>query len=129
MTDSNFQPIAEPEEDNLLLKLDKMLQRYQQDNLALVQKAPPPDTDADIAVKIIPEEQFSSSFLAETSDIPLLIEKVELTAHDWPAETKISELLCFAFDHAIRDAQIKLDPLARITLLQALAKRLPKNFQ
>ena len=131
MTDSDAEQIAESDEDSLLLKLDVILQRYQHENSSLVQKRQPPTAGDDTA----PEEAMTGQQLSrpsppspETDEIPLLIEKVDLTAHDWPAETGISELLCFAFDHAIRDAQIKLDPLARITLLQALAKRLPKNF-
>lgn len=129
MTDSNIQPVAEPKEDAVLLKLDKMLQRYQQENLALIQKTQPPGADDSVAEETASGQPFLYLSSPEISDIPLLTEKVELATYEWPAETRISELLCFAFDRAIRDAQIKLDPLARITLLQALAKRLPKNFQ
>ncbi len=129
MTDSNAKQIVKPEEDSLLLKLDMMLQRYQHENVSLVQKQRPSTESNQAAQDVMFSEQQSPLMSpSESEDIPLLIEKVELTANDWPAETGISDLLCFAFDHAIREAQIKLDPLARITLLQALAKRLPKNF-
>jgi len=129
MTDSDAEQIAESDEDSLLLKLDAVLQRYQHENSSLVQKRQPPGAASNAAQKEVISGQLSSPPLSlESDEIPLLIEKVELTTNDWPAASGISELLCFAFDHAIRDAQIKLDPLTRITLLQALAKRLPKNF-
>ncbi|HNO74041.1 hypothetical protein [Nitrosomonas mobilis] len=129
MTDSDAEQIADPDEDGLLVKLDEVLLRYQHENRSLVQKLQP-SSDGNHATQEEVVSKQQSPFLspAESDEIPLLIEKVELTTSNWPVETGISELLCFAFDHAIREAQIKLDPLARITLLQALAKRLPKNF-
>jgi len=129
MADSDAEQIVDPDEDSLLLKLDGILQRYQHENRSLVQKLQPPSDGNHATQKEVMSGQQSPLLSAPESDeIPLLIEKVELTTNNWPVETGISELLCFAFDHAIREAQIKLDPLARITLLQALAKRLPKNF-
>lgn len=130
MTDSDAKQIAESDEDSLLLKLDAILQRYQHENGSLAQKRQPPSAANNVAQKEeVTSEQLSSPSLSlESDEIPLLIEKVELTTNDWPATNEISELLCFAFDHALREARITLDPLARITLLQALAKRLPKNF-
>lgn len=131
MIDNEAKQIAEPDEDSLLRKLDGILQRYQHENSSLVQKRQPPSAGDDTAQEqAMTGQQLSRPPLPspENDEIPLLIEKVELATNDWPAASGISELLCFAFDHAVRDAQIKLDPLARITLLQALAKRLPKNF-
>ena len=129
MTDSDTEQIAEPDEDSLLLKLDGMLQRYQRENRSLVRQPQSPGNGNHAAQEeVIPGQQLSPLPSPESNEIPLLTEKVELTTNDQFAESGISELLCFAFDHAIREAQIKLDPLARITLLQALAKRLPKNF-
>ncbi|MDT8363637.1 MAG: hypothetical protein RQ714_03160 [Nitrosomonas sp.] len=129
MTDSESkQDVADSEDSALLLRLDVMLQRYQRENPSLIREPEPQGIDNMPAIGAMTEQQSALLPSPEASGIPLLTEKIELAEHDWPVQTDISELLCFAFDNAIREAQITLDPVARLTLLRALGKRLPKNF-
>ena len=74
------------------------------------------------------QPQNDESVSSEVDGIPVLTEQVTLVLDEWPSQSEISELLYFAFDAALRETSIHLDPAERLTLIQALGKRLPKNL-
>ncbi len=126
MTDESDQS-PEQEDEILLDKLDSMLRRHRREYSSLIHAA-----EQAVSVEALASEVDTSQVDTEpppdTGEIPVLNEKVTLSIDEWPAQTEISELLYFAFDAAVRETQISLTPAERLTLIQALAKRLPKNF-
>lgn len=123
-------------EDSILLnKVDSMLRRHRQEQSPLMQPVKkrvvtnPPDP---MEQPFISDEL--SGELAEVEPcvdgIPVLTDQVVLTIDidEWSSQTEISELLYFAFDAALREACISLNPAERLTLIQALRKRLPRNL-
>ncbi|WP_300087966.1 hypothetical protein [uncultured Nitrosomonas sp.] len=136
MTD-NQPDIAEELEDELLLgKVDSMLRRHRREQFSLMQSAEPvvseqrdlvgaPSAEAGL-VELSREEADDAT--TEVGGIPVLTEQVMLVMEAWPSQSEISELLYFAFDEALREASINLDPAKRLMLVQALGKRLPKNL-
>lgn len=135
MTD-NQPDIAEELEGELLLgKVDSMLRRHRREQFSLMQSAEPvvseqrdlvgaPSAEAGL-VELSREEADATT---EVGGIPVLTEQVMLVMEAWPSQSEISELLYFAFDEALREASINLDPAKRLMLVQALGKRLPKNL-
>ncbi|MGG7055019.1 hypothetical protein [Nitrosomonas sp. ANs5] len=132
MTDNQTDKSLEVEDEILLDKLDSMLRRHRRESSSLMRAVEPvasghADAAAFLSAPSAPSRAIDG-FASDTGKVPVLTDRVTLSINDWPAQSEISELLCFAFDAAIREAQIHLDPAERLTLLQALAKRLPKNF-
>jgi hypothetical protein len=132
MTDTQPDKSQELEDEILLDKLDSMLRKHRREYSSIMrateQVAP---SQSDVEDGIFPESCLDGREIVPSSgadEIPILTEKVTIAIDSWPAQTDISELLCFAFDAAVRETQISLNPAERLTLLQALAKRLPKNF-
>jgi len=133
----NQPDIAEELEDELLLgKVDSMLRRHRREQFSLMQSAEPvvseqrdpvgaPSAEAGL-VELSREEADDAT--TEVGGIPVLTEQVMLVMEAWPSQSEISELLYFAFDEALREASINLDPAKRLMLVQALGKRLPKNL-
>ncbi|MXS85022.1 hypothetical protein ABO04_03610 [Nitrosomonas sp. HPC101] len=120
----------------LLNKVDSMLRRHRQEQASLIQPV-------EQQVVTNPPGSMEQSFfrfgelsgeLTETQPgidgIPVLTDQVALTMsiNEWSSQTEISELLCFAFDAALREACINLNPAERLTLIHALGKRLPRNL-
>ncbi|SDY21352.1 hypothetical protein [Nitrosomonas halophila] len=132
MTDTQPDKSLEVEDEILLDKLDSMLRRHRRESSSLMRAVEPAASGHADAVAILSDpsdpSQAIDGFASDTGQVPVLTDRVTLSINAWPAQSEISELLCFAFDAAIREAQIHLDPAERLTLLQALAKRLPKNF-
>jgi hypothetical protein len=132
MTDTHPDKTQELEDEILLDKLDSMLRKHRREYSSIMratEQAAPSQPDAEDGV--FPESSLDEREVVSSSgvdEIPILTEKVTISIDNWPAQTDISELLCFAFDAAVRETQISLNPSERLTLLQALAKRLPKNF-
>lgn len=135
MTDNQPDIPAELEDELLLGKVDSMLRRHRREQSSLMQlaeqavpeqlhsgKAPPSETE----LAELPREEVDASI--EMDGIPVLTEQVTLVMEEWPSQPEISELLYFAFDAALRETSISLDPAKRLTLIQALGKRLPKNL-
>lgn len=132
MTDNQPDKSLEVEDEILLDKLDSMLRRHRRESSSLMRAVEPVASSHMDTVAVLSAPPASSQaidgFALDTGQAPVLTDRVALSIDDWPAQSEISELLCVAFDAAIREAQIHLDPAERLTLLQALAKRLPKNF-
>lgn len=128
--------ISEDLEDELLLdKVDSMLHRHRREQSSLIQLAEKPDTkQASFEESLVfgaepaEESQPDAAATPATDEIPVLTDQVILTMGEWPEQTEISELLYFAFDAALRETSISLNPAERLTLIQALGKRLPKNL-
>ncbi len=135
MTDGRPDESADQEDEVLLIKLDSMLRRHRREHSSFMPPAEQtaanqPDSAHTVCAgyksdDVSPEDTGSPS---ESDDIPVLTEQVTLSVDEWPARTEISELLYFAFDAALREAHISLNPADRLTLIQTLAKRLPGNF-
>ncbi len=133
MVDDQPSIAQDPEDEILLTKVDAMLRRHRQEQSSLMQSA-----EAVIVIDspVLPEQlssesEESSTDHSEVTDIdgiPVLSDQVTLAIDEWPSQTEISELLYFAFDAALREACISLNPAERLTLIQALGKRLPKNI-
>jgi len=122
----NQPDIAEELEDELLLgKVDSMLRRHRREQFFLMQSAEPV-TSAEVGLVELSREEADAT--TEVDGIPVLTEQVTLVMEAWPSQSEISELLYFAFDAALREASINLDPAKRLMLIQALGKRLPKNL-
>lgn len=136
MTDDQPDLSAELEEDTLLLgKVDSMLHRHRREQSSLMQSseqsaAKPDDPGEMLSAEVGPVEipQDDEGVSLEVDGIPVLTDQVTLTIDEWPSQSEISELLYFAFDAALRETFIHLDPAERLTLIQALGKRLPKNL-
>ncbi len=138
MTDD--QPdISEDLEGELLLgKVDSMLHRHRREQSSLMQmaeKAEKPDAkqihseDSTVAGAESPDTlRCDATAAPEADEIPVLTDQVTLTLDAWPEQTEFSELLYFAFDAALRETSISLSSAERLTLIQALGKRLPKNL-
>jgi hypothetical protein len=129
---------AEDQEDKILLtKVDSMLHRHRREQLSLMQNT---HSQVGRVVETLADalEQHSSASakwaeaitkeVSGVNDIPILTDRVTLTLEEWPSQTEVSELLYYAFDAALKEAQINLNPAERLTLIQALGKRLPKNI-
>lgn len=135
MTDDQPDIYAELEEDALLLgKVDSMLYRHRREQSSLIQSSEQTAVELAGSGEMLPAEVGSAeisrsddSALPE-DEIPVLTEQVTLALDEWPSQSELSELLCFAFDAALRETSIHLDPAERLTLIQALGKRLPKNL-
>lgn len=136
MTDDQPDLSAELEEDTLLLgKVDSMLHRHRREQSSLMQSseqtaAKPDDPGEMLPAEVGPVEipQDDEGVSLEVDGIPVLTDQVTLMIDEWPSQSELSELLYFAFDAALREASIHLDPAERLTLIQALGKRLPKNL-
>ncbi|QOJ08234.1 hypothetical protein [Nitrosomonas sp. H1_AOB3] len=136
MTDDQPDLSAEPEEDTLLLgKVDSMLHRHRREQSSLMQSSEQTVAKLDDPGEMLPAEvgsvevpQNDEGVSSEVDGIPVLTEQVTLVLDEWPSQSEISELLYFAFDAALRETSIHLDPAERLTLIQALGKRLPKNL-
>ncbi|WP_350282955.1 hypothetical protein [Nitrosomonas sp.] len=136
MTDDQPDIFAELEEDTLLLgKVDSMLHRHRREQSSLMQSSEQTAAKLDDPREMLPAEvgpveisRDNDDVLTEADGIPVLTEQVTLTLDEWPSQSEISELLYFAFDAALRETSIHLDPAERLTLIQALGKRLPKNL-
>ncbi|MBV6390526.1 MAG: hypothetical protein JNIBNLAF_02247 [Nitrosomonas europaea] len=136
MTDDQPDLSAEPEEDELLLgKVDSMLHRHRREQSSLMQSSEQTVAKLDDPGEMLPAEvgsvevpQNDEGVSSEVDGIPVLTERVTLVLDEWPSQSEISELLYFAFDAALRETSIHLDPAERLTLIQALGKRLPKNL-
>ncbi|MBC6962244.1 MAG: hypothetical protein DWB48_05815 [Nitrosomonas sp.] len=136
MTDDQPDLSAEPEEDELLLgKVDSMLHRHRREQSSLMQSSEQTAAKLDDSGEILLAEvepveipQDNDGRSPEVDGIPVLTEQVTIVLDEWPSQSEISELLYFAFDAALRETSISLDPAERLTLIQALAKRLPKNL-
>ncbi|MCE7917883.1 MAG: hypothetical protein DYH16_10215 [Nitrosomonas sp. PRO5] len=136
MTDDQPDLSAEPEEDELLLgKVDSMLHRHRREQSSLMQSSEQTVAKLDEPGERLPAEvgsvevpQNDEGVSSEVDGIPVLTEQVTLVLDEWPSQSEISELLYFAFDAALRETSIHLDPAERLTLIQALGKRLPKNL-
>ena len=136
MTDDQPDFSAELEEDTLLLgKVDSMLHRHRREQSSLVQLSEPAAATQDDPGEILPAEvgfveisQGNDDISSEVDGIPVLTEQVTLVLDEWSSQSEISELLYLAFDAALRETSIHLDPAERLTLIQALGKRLPKNL-
>ena len=136
MTDDQPDLSAEPEEDTLLLgKVDSMLHRHRREQSSLMQSSEQTVAKLDDPGEMLPAEvgpvevpQNDEGVSYEVDGIPVLTEQVTLVLDEWPSQSEISELLYFAFDAALRETSIHLDPAERLTLIQALGKRLPKNL-
>lgn len=135
MADNQPDIPAELEDELLLGKVDSMLRRHRREQSSLMQlaeqvapeqlhsgEAPPYETE----LVELPWEEVDAP--TEVDGIPVLTEQVTLVMEEWPSQPEISELLYFAFDAALRETSINLDPATRLTLIQALGKRLPKNL-
>lgn len=135
MTD-NQSDIPEDLEDELLLgKVDSMLHRHRREQSSLIQLAEKPGTkQADFEESLVSgaesaeESQRDAAATPAADEIPVLTDQVTLAMDEWPEQAEISELLYFAFDAALRETSISLNPAERLTLIQALGKRLPKNL-
>lgn len=133
MADDQPDITQEPEDEILLNKVDSMLRRHRQEQSSLMQSV-----EQIIASSFDSMEQLPSAsgelpgdiaeLAPDIDGIPVLTDRVTLTIDEWPSPTEISELLYFAFDAALREACISLNPAERLTLIQALGKRLPKNI-
>lgn len=133
MVDDQPSIAQDPEDEILLTKIDAMLRRHRQEQSSLMQSA-----EAAIVIDspVLPEQLSSESEessighseVTDIDGIPVLTDQVTLAIDEWPSQTEISELLYFAFDAALREACISLNPAERLTLIQALGKRLPKNI-
>lgn len=136
VTDDQPDIFAELEEDTLLLgKVDSMLHRHRREQSSLMQSSEQTAAKLDDPREMLPAEvgpveisRDNDDVLTEADGIPVLTEQVTLTLDEWPSQSEISELLYFAFDAALRETSIHLDPAERLTLIQALGKRLPKNL-
>jgi len=136
VTDDQPDLSAEPEEDTLLLgKVDSMLHRHRREQSSLMQSSEQTVAKLDDPGEMLPAEvgsvevpQNDEGVSSEVDGIPVLTEQVTLVLDEWPSQSEISELLYFAFDAALRETSIHLDPAERLTLIQALGKRLPKNL-
>lgn len=136
MTDDQPDLSTELEEDTLLLgKVDSMLHRHRREQSSLMQSseqtaAKPDDPGEMLPAEVGPVEipQDDEGVSLEVDGIPVLTDQVTLMIDEWPSQSELSELLYFAFDAALREASIHLDPAERLTLIQALGKRLPKNL-
>lgn len=136
MTDDQPDLSAELEEDELLLgKVDSMLHRHRREQSSLMQSSEQTTAKLDDPGEMLPAEvgsvkvpQDNEGVSPEVDGIPVLTEQVTLALDEWPSQSEISELLYFAFDAALRETSIHLDPAERLTLIQALGKRLPKNL-
>ncbi len=135
MTD-NQSDIPEDLEDELLLgKVDSMLHRHRREQSSLIQPAEKPGTkQAGFEESLVSgaesaeESQRDAAATPAADEIPVLTDQVTLAMDEWPEQAEISELLYFAFDAALRETSISLNPAERLTLIQALGKRLPKNL-
>lgn len=135
MTD-NQPDISEDIEDELLLgKVDSMLHRHRREQsslIRLVEKSGEKQIDSEgfQGAEVESAETPSHDAIAspEVDEIPVLVDQVTLVTDEWPEQMEISELLYFAFDAALRETSISLGPAERLTLIQALGKRLPKNL-
>lgn len=133
MVDDQPSIAQDPEDEILLTKVDAMLRRHRQEQSSLMQSA-----EAAIVIDspVLPEQLSSESEepsidhseVTDIDGIPVLTDQVTLAIDEWSSQTEISELLYFAFDAALREACISLNPAERLTLIQALGKRLPKNI-
>jgi len=136
VTDDQPDLSTELEEDTLLLgKVDSMLHRHRREQSSLMQSseqtaAKPDDPGEMLPAEVGPVEipQDDEGVSLEVDGIPVLTDQVTLMIDEWPSQSELSELLYFAFDAALREASIHLDPAERLTLIQALGKRLPKNL-
>lgn len=136
MTDDQPDIFSELEEDTLLLgKVDSMLHRHRREQSSLMQSSEQIAAKLDDPREMLPAEigpveisRDNDDTLTEDDEIPVLTEQVTLTLDEWSSQSEISELLYFAFDAALRETSIHLDPAERLTLIQALGKRLPKNL-
>lgn len=131
MTDNQLDKCQEPEDGVLLNKLDSMLRKHRREYSSIMRATEQTASGKTDAKDISPEfnlNEREAALLPGVDEIPVLSEKVTVAIDNWPAQSDISELLCFAFDAAVREARISLNPSERLTLLQALAKRMPKNF-
>lgn len=119
----------ESQEANLLFRrVDSMLHRYRREYPSLVHDEA---TSNPTAPSTFPTERPTTENIPATTDqdnIPVLTEQVTLKSDAWPAQTELPELLYLAFDAALKEVHIRLTPAERLMLIQALAKRLPKNL-
>lgn len=117
---------SEIDDETLLSKLNIVLLRYRKESSALIH---PKEAVSPFPVSSQVVGRQSGNIPASTHQvIPTLTEKCSLPSVNWPVEFDVSLLLCYAFDAALREAQIKLSPVDRLALLQALSRRLPKNL-
>lgn len=117
---------SEIDDEILLNKLDIVLLRYRKESSALIH---PKEAVSPFPVSSQVVGRLSENIPASANQaIPTLTEKCSLPSVNWPVEFDVSLLLCYAFDAALRETQIKLSPADRLALLQALSRRLPKNL-
>ncbi|ABI58873.1 MULTISPECIES: hypothetical protein [Nitrosomonas] len=133
MADDQPDITQEPEDEILLNKIDSMLRRHRQEQSSLMQPVEQIIVSSFDSLEQLPSVSGElPGDIAESAPdidgIPVLTDQVTLTIDEWPSPTEISELLYFAFDAALREACISLNPAERLTLIQALGKRLPKNI-
>lgn len=134
MADDQPDITQDPEDEILLAKVDAMLHRHRQEQSSLMQPVEETivmDTSVDFPEQLACEADVLPAGSTEATDIdgiPVLTDRVVLAMDEWPSQTEISELLYFAFNAALREACISLSPAERLTLIQALGKRLPKNI-
>lgn len=125
MTDYSEAP-SELDDDTLLNKVDAVLLRYRRESSAVIhpkERVSPFPISSQAAGR-----QSENTLISTERAIPVLTERCLLASGSWPLESDISLLLCYAFDAALREAQINLSPADRLVLLQALSRRLPKNL-
>lgn len=133
MTDDQPDKSTEQEDEVLLSKVDSMLHRHRREHFSLIHEKRQ-DTADESTLTPSPAPELKDTLSEDTrlpldgDGVPVLTEQVVFLANEWPTQTEISELLYFAFDAALRETHIHLNPAERLTLIQALAKRLPGNF-
>ncbi|BBL35104.1 hypothetical protein Nstercoris_01360 [Nitrosomonas stercoris] len=136
MTDNQLDVTEDQEDAVLLNKVDSMLHKHRLEQWSLILRADQqieqrtPISSGVLQQATTAMNELSEVATAENNDneIPVLTDQIALTIDAWPAQTEISELLYFAFDAALEEAQISLDPAKRLTFIRALRKRLPKNI-
>ena len=133
MTDNQPDKSSGQEDQALLNKVDSMLHRHRREHFSLMHETGRNAVDESILAPS-PALELKETFPEDTrlpldgDEIPVLTEQVILLVNEWPTQTEISELLYFAFDAALRETHVLLNPAERLTLIQAVAKRLPGNF-
>jgi hypothetical protein len=125
MTDDSEVP-SESNDDALLNKVDAVLLRYRKESSAVIhpKERVSPFSISSRAVGRQAENKSASVDIV----VPTLTEKCLLPSANISVESDISLLLSYAFDAALRETQIHLNPVDRLMLFQALSRRLPKNL-
>lgn len=125
MTDDSEVP-SESNDDALLNKVDAVPLRYRKESSAVIhpKERVSPFSISSRAVGRQAENKSASADIV----VPTLTEKCLLPSANFSVESDISLLLSYAFDAALRETQIYLNPADRLMLFQALSRRLPKNL-